>query len=127
MLLGVVLLVIMVLGIMVVDEVILLVIKVLFSIVWDREDIEDGIDDIDLVTLVDIFRGTSDIISGVVIDVVIIVEISNVVFVLDILNIEEDGVCKSEIINTNKLGLNCAKGIMSWNLSSFALHQKFIH
>ena len=58
---------------------------------------------------------------------VIIVEISNVVFVLDISNIEEDGVRKSEIINTNKLGLNCAKVILSWSWSSFGLHQKFIH
>ena len=51
------------------------------------------IDDIDLVALVDIVTGTSDNISDVVIDVLIIVDISNVVFTTD-----EDGVNKSEMI-----------------------------
>ena len=51
------------------------------------------IDDIDLVALVDIVTGTSDNISDVVIDVLIIVDISNVVFTTD-----EDGVNKSERI-----------------------------
>ena len=60
----------------------------------DGEGIEDVIDDIDLVALVDIVTGTSDNISDVVIDVLIIVDISNVVFTTD-----EDGVNKSEMIN----------------------------
>ena len=59
----------------------------------DGEGIEDVIDDIDLVALVDIVTGTSDNISDVVIDVLIIVDISNVVFTTD-----EDGVNKSEMI-----------------------------
>ena len=59
----------------------------------DGEGIEDVINDIDLVALVDIVTGTSDNISDVVIDVLIIVDISNVVFTTD-----EDGVNKSEMI-----------------------------
>ena len=59
----------------------------------DGEGIEDVIDDIDLVALVDIVTGTSDNISDVVIDVLIIVDISNVVFTTD-----EHGVNKSEMI-----------------------------
>ena len=58
----------------------------------DGEGIEDVIDDIDLVALVDIVTGTSDNISDVVIDVLIIVDISNVVFTTD-----EDRVNKSEM------------------------------
>ena len=75
------------------------------DVVWkvvvtiDGEDIEDVVDDISLVALVDIFTGTSDIISGVVIDVVIIVEISDVVSAVDMSTTEEVGVCESEIIN----------------------------
>lgn len=48
------------------------------------------IDEYDLVALVDIFTGNSGIISGVVIDVVIIVEISNVVFNIDMSSTETD-------------------------------------
>ena len=59
----------------------------------DGEGIEDVINDIDLVALVDIVTGTSDNISDVVIDVLIIVDISNVVFTTD-----EDGVNKYEMI-----------------------------
>ena len=62
----------------------------------DGEDIEVVIDDISLVALVDIFTGTSDIFSGVVIDVVIIVEISDVVTAVDMSCKEVDGVCKSD-------------------------------
>ena len=61
----------------------------------DRKDIEDGINEINLVALVDIFTGTSDIISGVVIDVVIIVEISAV----DMSTTDDNGVCKSETMS----------------------------
>ena len=60
--------------------------------------IEDVIDDVDLVALVDVFTGTSDIIFGVVMDVLIIAEISDVVFALYILGTKVNGVCKSEII-----------------------------
>ena len=62
----------------------------------DGEDIEDVIDDINLV---DIFTGTSDIISGDVIDAVIIVEISDVVSAVDMSCTDEDEVSKSEIIH----------------------------
>ena len=65
----------------------------------DGEDIEGVIDDISLVALVDIFTGTSDIISGIVMDVVIIVEIYNVVSVVDMPTSDEDEVCKSEIMS----------------------------
>ena len=46
----------------------------------DGEDVEDVIDDINLL---DIFTGISDIVSCVVMDVVIIVDTSNVVFAVD--------------------------------------------
>ena len=62
----------------------------------DGEDIEVVIDDISLVAPVDIFTGTSDIFSGVVIDVVIIVEISDVVTAVDMSCKEDDGVCTSD-------------------------------
>ena len=65
----------------------------------DGEDIEDVVDDIILVALVDIFKGTSDIISGDVIDAVIIVEISDVVSAVDMSCTDEDEVSKSEIIH----------------------------
>ena len=65
----------------------------------DGEDIEDVVDDISLVALVDIFTGTSDIISGDVIDAVIIVEISDVVSAVDMTCTDEDEVNKSEIIH----------------------------
>ena len=68
------------------------------AVAIDGEKIEDVIDDINLVPLVDIFTGISDIISGAVIDVEIIVEIYDVVFTVDMSTTEEDGVNKSEII-----------------------------
>ena len=64
------------------------------TLCWEVIDEVDG--DVSLVVLVDIFTGTSDIISGVAVDVVIIVEISNVVCVLDVSNAEEGGVCEAE-------------------------------
>ena len=68
------------------------------EVILGRADIEDVIDDINLVTLVDIFTGTSDIISCVVIDVVIMVEIYNVVSAVGMACAGEVGVCKAEMI-----------------------------
>ena len=66
----------------------------------DGEDIDDVIDDINLLPWVDIFTGTSGIIFGVVIDAVIVVDISDVFFTVDMSSPEEDGVNKSEIIDS---------------------------
>ena len=66
----------------------------------DGEDIDDVIDDINLLPWVDIFTGTSGIIFGVVIDAVIVVDISDVFFTVDMSSTEEDGVNKSEIIDS---------------------------
>ena len=68
--------------------------KIVFII--DGEDMEDVIDDINLVALVDVLTGTCDVISGVVIDVVIIVD---VVSAVDMSCTDEDKVNTSEIIN----------------------------
>ena len=65
----------------------------------DGNDIEDVIDEIDLVALVDIFNGTPDILSSVVIDVVNLVEISAVVSAVDMSITDDNGVCKSEIMS----------------------------
>ena len=62
------------------------------------EVIDEVVGDVSLVVLVDILTGTSDIISGVAVDVVIIVEISNVVFAVDTTT-DENGVGKSEIMS----------------------------
>ena len=66
------------------------------------EVIDEVVGDVSLVVLVDIFTGTSDIISGVAVDVVIIVEIYNVVSVVDVSNAEEDGVCGAEKLRESK-------------------------
>ena len=66
------------------------------------EVIDEVVGDVSLVVLVDIFTGTSDIISGVAFDVVIIVEIYNVVSVVDVSNAEEDGVCEAEKLRESK-------------------------
>ena len=68
--------------------------KIVFII--DVEDIEDVIEDINLFGLVDVLTGTCDVISGVVIDVVIIVD---VVSAVDMSCTDEDKVNMSEIIN----------------------------
>ena len=64
----------------------------------DGEDIEDVIDDINLVALVDIFTGTSDVISGVVFDLVIIGMISDVVPAVAMSTTDGDGGNDAEII-----------------------------
>ena len=63
-----------------------IIIGVWWNVVFiDGGYIEDVIDNIELVALVNIFTGTSDMISGVVLDVVIIAATSNVVFAVDML------------------------------------------
>ena len=68
-----------------------------FVVFIGGKDIKDVIDDIDLVALVDIFTGISDIISGAVFEVVI-GKISDVVPAVDMSTADEDGVNDTEMV-----------------------------
>ena len=105
-------------------ESVIMVVMVLLLL--DGKVIEEVIDDVDLVALVDIFTGNSDIISGVFIDGVIVVDI---VFAVDMSGKKDVGVCKSEIIKKVSTVLrffliNGGPGSKAKLLQSVLLHQQ---